>query len=174
MRPRFVEVPAERLESFLRSKGFERKVQFREIVYERKHEKDPSYVVKVYTSIRESSTFARPKGADAIRVCAIQIVHFGKTRGVARLPKVLRTGSVDDVLARVLERMRTAYARCNEAIKRDRPRVIPRSEELRALNPVSPRAFDPVREKHHPGAVLASDYPNGVPFGVETVEEEEP
>jgi len=118
---RYVEVPAEALFAFLESKGFERTCPRREVVYRRAHASDPRYVVLVYTSVREGAARARARGADAIRVCAVYEPGGGAPgRGVCKLPKVLRTGSVDAVMGRVLDRMRDAYASCTDRIRRDR------------------------------------------------------
>jgi len=123
---RFVEVPAELLEKFLAAKGFERGVFGREIVYRRKHDNDPSFVVCVYTSIAVNASEARGLGQDAIRVSAYQVVGSDEsnTRGVAKCQRVYRTGTVQGVLERTYERMREAYAVCNREIsKRAQRRV---------------------------------------------------
>lgn len=111
MAKRFVSVPAEQIETFLQGKGFVRTVRFSEVVYVRAHE-DKRYRVMVYTSIRVGASTARDVGQDAIRVCAVKDVGDGKTIGIAKLPRVYRTGSVEKVFERTLKRMRIAYARC--------------------------------------------------------------
>jgi hypothetical protein len=115
---RFVEVPRELFEKFLESKGFDRGVHGREIVYRRKHDRDPSYIVCVYTSIPVSGPVTRGLGADAIRVTAYQIIGADgtNTRGIAKCQRVYRTGTVEGVLKRIYERMREAYAVCNKRI----------------------------------------------------------
>lgn len=113
---RFVHVPAERLEGFLAAKGFERGVFGREVVYRRRHERDPRFVVCVYTSIREGASSARGLGEDAIRVTAFEELEGGRTRGIAKCQRVFRTGSVEKILERILERAREAYAVCNRRI----------------------------------------------------------
>jgi hypothetical protein len=163
-----VEVPAEAIVTFLKSKGFaERdatKVRGNEIVYERAHRADPRYKVLVYTSVRRGATRARPVGKDAIRVCAIfeegrvlaRIARDGAmTRGIWKGSRVHRTGTVEGVFARMLERMRTAYEACSKARpKRDHARCPPpifideNSDLARALAPV----FDAAQQKHHPGS----------------------
>lgn len=119
---RFVEVPSEALFTRLRAAGFTERPNdphrpSAEVVFERKHDRDPRYRILVYTSARRGSFVARAKGADAIRVCAIFVDGF-VSRGVAKLPRVHRTGSVDAVLERVIERARDAYAICNQRIGR--------------------------------------------------------
>lgn len=117
---RYVEVPAERMIAFLREKGFVPALNRsrRELVFERAHEKNPGFRVLVYTSIAQGSSRARKLGADAIRVCAIY-EDVGRSFGVAKLPRVFRTGSVDAVLERTLARMREAYKKCSERIRRN-------------------------------------------------------
>jgi len=114
----YVVVPAERLFRFLEAKGFSRTVRFREVVYVREHHLDPRYKVLVYTSVREGAAEARKRGADAIRVCAIfEDQKKAVSRGVAKLPKVLRTGTVEAVLERTIERAREAYRIINQKVK---------------------------------------------------------
>lgn len=119
---RYVEVPAEAMFEFLRSKGFFLAPVHRsrrEIVYERSNHIDARYKVLVYTSIAQGNARARKLGADAIRVVAIW--DDGRsTRGVAKTKRVFRTGTVEGVLARVHERMREAYAVCNRRISESR------------------------------------------------------
>lgn len=113
-------VPAEQLFAFLASKGFaERQQRGVEIVYERRHDRDPRYRVLVYTSVRRGASAARAVGKDAIRVCAI-FDDGQRSFGVAKLPRVHRTGTVDGVLERVIDRSREAYAACNQRIKENR------------------------------------------------------
>ena len=120
---RFVMLPSERMFEMLAKAGFTRVEgrSRREVVYERAHARDPRFKVLVYTSIGVGRAIARARGADAIRVCAIFEEAPGRGRGVAKLPKVLRTAPPGDaearinhVLERVLGRMREAYAKCNE------------------------------------------------------------
>lgn len=110
---RYVAVPASDIENFLQSKGFHRTTHCSEVVYIRKHSKDPRILVKVYTSIRAGEQLVRRSGADAIKVAAVYD-DGRKSFGVGRFPRILRTGSTEAVLKRMLQRMRDAYARCNE------------------------------------------------------------
>jgi hypothetical protein len=106
---KFVNVPAEALETALAEAGFTRTVQGREVVFIRGHHAYPDYTVKVYTSIRVGEDDARAKGTDAIRVCLVQgDVRTG--RGVAQSIKVLRTTSPASVVKRMLKAARTQYA----------------------------------------------------------------
>lgn len=116
---RYVEVPAETLEAFLAGKGFERTEHHREVVYVRRHHVDSRYRILIYTSIRVGASKARKKGADAIRVCATFTPTDVRapTRGVAKLPRVYRTGTVEGVLDRVMVRAREAYTVCNRHVR---------------------------------------------------------
>lgn len=114
---RYVVVPAETMFSFLESKGFWRsdKRSRREVVYERAHERDGRYRILIYTSVGVGQTVARRSGGDAIRVAAI--IDLGTyVGGIAKLPRVFRTGSVEAVLERTIERAREAYAACSRKI----------------------------------------------------------
>lgn len=115
---RYVHVPAEQLKAFLVSKGFVETVRYREIVFVRAHAVDPSYRIMVYTSIRKGEENARGLGQDAIRVCAVKDIGGGKTIPIAKTPRVYRTGKVEDVLARMLVRMREAYDVCSKHRRR--------------------------------------------------------
>lgn len=184
-----VTVPAEAIITFLQSKGFVERKKYTtvgrgggqgigsEIVYERPHKVDSRYKVLVYTSIRRGAANARGVGQDAIRVCAIY-EDATSARGICKLPRVHRTGTVEGVLARMLERMREAYQRCCDARpKQPRRRCLPRTPEGRinncslnngeteadcqvCLGTCPDRAhftslgmhFDAVQQKHHPGS----------------------
>lgn len=117
----YVEVPAEKLFSFLEGKGFSRRAgHSSEVVYMRAHHRDDRYKVLIYTSVRTGGRKARGRGEDAIRVCAI-FENGEASRGVAKLPKVLRTGTVDAVLARTIERAREAYGIINKKLAAFKP-----------------------------------------------------
>lgn len=128
--PRFVEVSRETLESFLTSKGFRREVQNREVVYVRDHHIDGNVKVKVYTTLSVNGEQVRDCGEDAIRVVTIFDNGRGKSFGVGKFPKLLRTAPaglpesdrVQVLLDRLHERMREAYARANEFVKESRAR----------------------------------------------------
>lgn len=132
--PRFVEVSRETLESFLVSKGFRRDVQNHEVVYIRDHHIDPNVKVKVYTTLSVGAEQARNCGDDAIRVVTIFDNGRGKSFGVGKFPKLLRTAPaalpeserVQVLLDRLHERMREAYARANEFVKESKARFASR------------------------------------------------
>ena len=97
--------------------GFKGKEQ----VYVFKHRKDPGLEVQVFTSVLESGS-VRGKGADAIRVCLIY-----KNKAKQQNPeseearqydlgsgcRVYRTGDIDDIVGRTVERAREMYKLAN-------------------------------------------------------------
>jgi len=121
MATRYVPVSAQSIENLLSSKGFTRTVQNREVVYVFAHKMDPSVKVKVYTSLRVGADMARGCGQDAIRVCTV-FENDQKSFGIGKFPKVLRTGSEQAVLTRLLERAREAYLRGTEFVRESRAR----------------------------------------------------
>ena len=116
MTSRFVEVPAAAIRERLAAAGFHLTPNAfgNEEVYARSHNRDPRYVIKVYSSIRQGSEVVRDCGADAIRVVAIFVPVSGKTYPIFKGPRVYRTGSVEKVLGRMVERAREAYGACNK------------------------------------------------------------
>lgn len=119
MSSRFVEVPAAAIRERLAAAGFRLlPMSSGEEVYERAHDRDSRYVVKVYSSIQRGATGVRACGADAIRVVAL-LVTPRKTYPIFKSARVYRTGTVEGVLGRMIERAREAYATCNERRKGD-------------------------------------------------------
>ncbi len=115
---RFVEVPSSEMFGMLERAGFSRSLgrSRAEVVYERAHHRNPSCKVLVYTSISTGEESARNVGTDAIRVVAI-FDNGERSWGLAKLPRVHRTGTVDAVLDRTLSRMREAYGVINQRLK---------------------------------------------------------
>ena len=119
----YVEVPAHRIREVLLAAGF-RLMEGNgysygnegEEVYFRAHDKDASYAVKVFSSITRGRQTVRGVGQDAIRVVAVR--HVGSWVGVWKGKRIHRTGSVDAVLERMMERARDAYAHINLLLKR--------------------------------------------------------
>jgi hypothetical protein len=60
--------------------------------------------VLVYTTIVGEAV--RPMGVDAIRVCAVLTPTEGRSRGILKERKVLRTGEITEIPGRVVERIR--------------------------------------------------------------------
>jgi hypothetical protein len=115
---RFVPVPATAIRSRLAGAGFTLIPAARgEEVYERKHDRDPRYVIHVFSSIQRGAEEVRDCGDDAIRVVALFVdgkFHSPpRTVPIFKATRVYRTGTVDGVLDRMIERAREAYAACN-------------------------------------------------------------
>lgn len=121
---RYVEVPADDIYGVLKFAGFKRIANVgREVVYERRHHVNPAYSVKCYTSVEEGGKTARAKGEDAIRIVAVLMVNqaiSGPNVGCAvwswKAPKVLRTGSPEEVCVRLYLRLREAYRQINARV----------------------------------------------------------
>jgi hypothetical protein len=114
----FVPVPASAIRERLAAAGFLFIVASHgEEVYQRVHDRDPRYVVKVYSSITRGAGEVRECGEDAIRVVALftdNRFHYpAKVIPIFKATRVHRTGSVEAVLDRMIERAREAYAACN-------------------------------------------------------------
>lgn len=109
----FVSIPAQAIEDFLKSKGFSRTLCRNEVVYVRLHASCADVMVKVYTSIRTGQGSARRRGKDSIKVCTV-FDNGRRSFGIGKFPRIHRTGSVEKVLERTLERMRAAYKRGSE------------------------------------------------------------
>lgn len=117
---RFVQVPAAAIRERLAAAGFRLTAgpSNEEEVYERSHDRDDRYVVRVYTSIQRGADEARDCGADAIRVVALfkdgKFHYPPKVVPIFKATRVHRTGSVEAVLDRMIERAREAYGVCNQ------------------------------------------------------------
>jgi hypothetical protein len=115
----FVAVPAAAIRERLAAAGFTlAPATSGEEVYERAHDRDPRYVVKVYSSLTRGAGEVRDCGQDAIRVVAVcrqdDRYHWpARTFPIFKATRVHRTGSVEAVLDRMIERAREAYAACN-------------------------------------------------------------
>lgn len=120
MNARYVEINSEKLELFLQGKGFNRSLQHNEVVYS--FAMSGARIVKVYTSIRVNDDTARGCGEDAIRVVAIYD-NGNKSFGIAKLPRVYRTGSQEKVHQRVAERIDDAIKRCNEWLQKQERQI---------------------------------------------------
>jgi hypothetical protein len=115
---RYVEVPRAAFEAFFAARGFEPAERWGELAFEREvvssGGRRPSSAglvkVVVYTSVPFGGGRARPVGRDAVRVSVVFRDCNGGQHGVSSETKVLRTGTVEGVLERVLGRMREAWA----------------------------------------------------------------
>lgn len=79
-----------------------------EEVYVRAHERDTRYAVYVYSSIQRGDEGER--SVDAVRVVALLAPRSGGGHTIFRATRIPRSGSVETVLDRVIERVREAYA----------------------------------------------------------------
>lgn len=112
MGSRFVEVPAPAIRERLVGAGFRLlSTPGTEEVYGRHHHVDGRYLIKVYSSVHRDRIAGC--GADAIRVVGL-LVTEKKTYPIFKAQRVYRTGSVEKVLDRMIERAREAYAACNK------------------------------------------------------------
>jgi hypothetical protein len=65
-------------------------------------------LIRVYTSIVGDEV--RAEGKDAIRVCATYITkRDGKTRGIGSETRINRTGTIENINQRMLDRMRSVW-----------------------------------------------------------------
>ena len=130
---RFVQVPAAAIRERLTAAGFRLvTASIGEEIYVRHHDRDSRYAVKVYSSIMRGAGDVRDCGEDAIRVVAVHYtgsvgpngewLHGDAARGIYKATRVFRTGTVDGVLDRMIERAREAYAHINaKRVKRQKP-----------------------------------------------------
>lgn len=128
MSERFVKLDSVTFFAFFTAHGFERLPKTRnsgeEVVFIRRHNHNRNLMVKVYSSVKDGAGEARACGADAIRIVAI-FDNGQRSFGVGKFPRIYRTAPPDmedderqvHVQKRVLDRMREAYARCNEWLK---------------------------------------------------------
>lgn len=115
----FVQVPAAAIRDRLAAAGFRLLPANRgEEVYERAHERDDRYTIKVYSSIQRGASEARKCGADAIRVVALFTPRPNAVYPIHKSTRVHRSGTVEAVLDRMIERARGAYVACNQHRKR--------------------------------------------------------
>ena len=63
--------------------------------------------IRVYTSVVNGE--ARSLGADAIRAVAMYTTTDGQTRGLAREARVFRTGTIDAIVDRAVDRARAVF-----------------------------------------------------------------
>ena len=68
---------------------------------------DESISVKVYTTVVGQEV--RSNGMDAIRVCAVYKTKSGDTKGIVKSTRVHRTGNIEEIVDRMLHRMRDTW-----------------------------------------------------------------
>jgi len=90
-----------------------------EKIYERTEGLPPGMKILVYTTVVGGEMgfpyIARESGKDAIRVAAVYLTKDGKTRGLSKETRTNRTGNIEDIADRMLQRMRSAWTTCTEA-----------------------------------------------------------
>lgn len=110
---RFVEVPAESIDSLLLGKGFVAGLQGNEKTYTRVGKDNPLLSIVVYSSVALGASTARGCGDDAIRVILVGEARkvndvFHRSFCLHKTKKILRTGSVEKILDRVMDRVMEA------------------------------------------------------------------
>jgi len=122
----YVEISAEKMERFLQTIGFSRRVVGSEVVYIFAHLHYTDVFIKVWTSLPVDGAKTRGKGRDAIRITVAyesdKSYAFGrmaprKSFGIFKTKRIFRTGSEEDVLDRIHERVREAYSFANSWIR---------------------------------------------------------
>jgi hypothetical protein len=85
----------------------------RERIYERKVDSKGLLKIKVYTTVtggkNNIALTVRSNGKDAIRVCGTYQTRAGKEQGVVSEKKVYRTGNIEEIVERMLTRMRQTW-----------------------------------------------------------------
>jgi hypothetical protein len=69
--------------------------------------------VRVYTSVDKRDGLIRACGEDAIRVCTLYRTREGDVRGIGKETRVHRTGDINMIVVRLVERI----AKAKEALK---------------------------------------------------------
>jgi len=85
--------------------------QTKERVFARNISDDGRVKIKVFTTIVANEV--RNSGKDSIRVCATWDPHDGRSRGLVKITRVHRTGDIEKICQRMLERMREVWKRVN-------------------------------------------------------------
>tara|TARA_Y100000593_G_scaffold25146_2_gene50167 strand:+ start:27631 stop:28161 length:531 start_codon:yes stop_codon:yes gene_type:complete len=67
----------------------------------------PNLNVRVYTTVVGQEV--RDSGKDAIRVCATYRTKDGKDKGIVKATRVHRTGNIEDITERMIQRMRDTW-----------------------------------------------------------------
>lgn len=84
-----------------------------ERVYERMVDQAGNLKVKVYTTVTGGTDnkplTVRQSGKDAIRVCGTYHMRNGKERGIISERRINRTGDIDGIIERMVERMRQTW-----------------------------------------------------------------
>jgi len=108
MATRYVTVPASALHDLLTKKQFAPATRGHERVYTRQGKVNAGLAIIVYSSVTEGAGEARACGEDAIRVSLLARVGSGRDWTLHKCKRIHRTGSVEKILARVMERIMEA------------------------------------------------------------------
>ena len=104
-------IPAAALRDRLTAAGFRLVPGERgEEVYVRAHDRDPRYAIYVYSSIQRSDKGQSGRDADTVRIVALHMPHSDSGHTIFRATRIHRSGAIEAVLDRVIERIREAYA----------------------------------------------------------------
>jgi len=93
-----------------------------ERVFYRSVDDTPNVRVQVWTTIVgfDDEATVRDAGKDAIRVCAVYSSKGGLDRGIVSTTRIHRTGTIEAICERLLERMREVYRKAARPHKCDR------------------------------------------------------
>lgn len=83
-----------------------------ELVYKRDHQTRKGFEVRIYTSVVSGPggvKEVRESGADAIRAALIYRKKDNTTRGIGSETRVNRTGDIQGIVTRSMERLRSVY-----------------------------------------------------------------
>jgi hypothetical protein len=115
MKAQFVPIPARDFHNRLTAAGFRSYPILNggpgEELYELAHHRDPQYVVRVHSSLQRDEGTARERGEGSVSVVAIRLPPDPDV--VFNGPAINRAGTVEEVLDRVIESAREAYAAIN-------------------------------------------------------------
>lgn len=83
----------------------------KERVFYRIMDNKPDVRIQVWTTIEGTGHTAavRKSGQDALRVCAVYVTKDGMERGIVKITRINRTGTIEGINQRLLERMREVY-----------------------------------------------------------------
>jgi hypothetical protein len=104
----FVSVPVASLDALLLTRNFTVETVGAERVYTRAGKLNPLLRIAVYSSATEGATLARGCGEDAIRVVLLGKVSQDREWCLRKTTRIHRTGTVEKVLDRVLDRVKEA------------------------------------------------------------------
>lgn len=91
--------------------------QGEELVYKREHKSRKGFEVRLYTSIVkgvDGVNVARSSGKDAIRASLIYRKKDDTTRGIGSETRINRTGDIQGIVERSMERLRSVYSKASE------------------------------------------------------------